>query len=64
MITLMDTESIAYEEKHKKLIKKFYIDSCAENLADLFNNTWKSNNENLVEEFIKLCCVSCDKSKF
>lgn len=62
--TLMDNDKEIYLKKHKELIKLFYLSSTPENLLNLFNNTWKSNNDCLIEEFIKLSSLSADRNKF
>lgn len=58
------TKIIDHEEAHKKLMKEFYMNSSSENLKRVFDNVQESENTELIEDFIKLCCISADKEKF
>merc|ERR1711953_479572 len=60
----MSKENDSEFEKYKSLQKNFCIDSSTENLKKLFEFTLISKSKHLAEEFIKLCSISTDKTKF
>ncbi|ELA46402.1 hypothetical protein VCUG_02124 [Vavraia culicis subsp. floridensis] len=60
----MDEHVQSFRLQHKALIKQFYITSSTQNLEKLYQNALNSKDDEIVEEFIKLCCISVDRTKF
>ncbi|ELQ76974.1 hypothetical protein THOM_0001 [Trachipleistophora hominis] len=60
----MAERTSTFRSKHEALLKQFYITPSSQNVLALYQNAIDSKDDEIVEEFIKLCCISVDRTKF